>query len=154
MVPEKTTMSMGSAKLTKWKKEPSLEDLKSDLDMSKSAHNSHIAKLDRWQKEYLNETPEAKNKTRSSIRPKLIRQQAEWRIPALTEPLLTSDALFKLTPMTFEDKDKAVQNELLLNYQFNGAINKVAFVDGLIRKLVPEGTAIIRIGWEYEETDD
>lgn len=151
MVSEKT-MSLGSAKLTKWKKEPSLQDLKSDLDMSKSAHNSHIAKLDRWQKEYLNETPEAKNKTRSSIRPKLIRQQAEWRIPALTEPLLTSDALFKLTPMTFEDKDKAVQNELLLNYQFNSAINKVAFVDGLIRKLVPEGTAIIRTGWEYEET--
>ena len=43
MVPEKAIMSMGSAKLTKWKKEPSLQDLKDDLDMSKSAHNAHIA---------------------------------------------------------------------------------------------------------------
>lgn len=139
-------------KLTSWKQEPNLEDLKEDLRICNSAHQTLIKNLDKWDKDFKNPVPEQKGKMpRSSIRPKLIRQQAEWRIPALTEPFLTTDDLFKVNPRTFEDKAKAIQNELVLNYQFNSHINKIGFIDGLVRKLVPEGTAIIRTGWDYQE---
>ena len=77
----------------------------------------------------------------------LIRKQAEWRYPALTEPFLSTDELFQVSPVSWEDRDAAIQNEMVLNYQFNTKIDKVRFIDEYVRAAVNEGTAIIRTGW-------
>lgn len=44
----------------------------------------------------------------------------------------------------------SIQNSMVLNFQFNHLINKVKFVNDLVRTLVNEGTAIARIGWDSE----
>ena len=58
-----------------------------------------------------------------------------------------------MKPVTWEDREAAIQNELVLNNQFNAHINKVGFIDEYVRTLVDEGTAILRTGWVFEEEE-
>ena len=138
--------------LTNWENEPKLETLKNDLTLARSPHDAQITKIKHW-KDLLNITGSAKvekRKGRSSVQPRLVRTQAEWRYSALTEPFLSSDKIFQVLPRTFEDEDSAAQNETLLNYQFDTKLNKVKFIDDVVRTTVNEGTCIIRTGWDRE----
>jgi len=141
--------------LTDWENEPTLLDLKQDYTDAQSDHSGHISKVDTWL-ENLNVTGAAAHKAKpgkSSVVPKLIRKQAEWRYAALTEPFLSTEDIFNVSPVTYEDKQAAEQNELVLNNQFNTKINKTAFIDEYIRTAVDEGTVIVRTGWAYEEDE-
>lgn len=137
------------AKLTSWSKEPSPQLLRQDYESSKLAHDSQVLKINHW-----NDLMQVKGKAkprkvegRSSIQPKLIRRQAEWRYSALTEPFLGSNKVFALTPVTWEDKAACNQNELLLNWQYRTKMNKVKFIDSYVRSTVDEGTCIVQVGW-------
>ena len=135
--------------LTEWSNEPTVADLRSDLESAKSAHSGQMTKITHWLNQ-LNVTGDAKPKKtegRSAVQPRLIRKQAEWRYPGLTEPFLSTEELFKAEPRSWEDKKAAIQNQTLLNYQFNIKINKVRFIDNYVRAAVNEGTVICRVGW-------
>lgn len=151
-----------SSPLTDWAKEPTVRDLKKDLVEARNDHDTQVTVVDGYL-DNLNVTGAAKvksNEGRSRITPKLIRKQAEWRYSALSEPFLSTDDMFNVKPVTWEDKDGAIQNGLLLNNQFNTRINKVKFIDEYVRTGVDEGTVICRVGWDFveeeyeEETDD
>jgi hypothetical protein len=136
-------------KLTSWSNEPTIQTLKGDLEASKPAHDAQVAKIQHWS-DLLHVRGKAKTpqvKGRSSVQPKLIRRQAEWRYSALTEPFLGSNKLFKVSPVTFEDTKAAEQNELVLNWQFRTKLNRVKFIDDLVRSVVDEGTGVVRTGW-------
>jgi len=136
-------------KLTDWKKEPDLTDLKNDLLSAKTAHSAQMTKIGQW-RDLLNCTgSEAVNKVkgRSAVQPKLVRKQAEWRYSSLTEPFLATDKLFTINPVSFEDKKAAKQNEMILNWQFRTKLNRIKFIDDYVRSAVDEGTAIVRVGW-------
>lgn len=141
-------------KLTAWKNEPSVADLKKNYDDAKVDFDIQLSKLQTW-RDNLQVTGSAVVKTRkghSEHVPRLIRKQAEWRYPGLSEPFLVTDDIFKVYPRTAKDKERARQNQLVLNYQFGTKINKIKFIDELVRAVVDEGTAIIQTGWEtYEE---
>lgn len=141
------------AKLTEWEKEPSVSDLKSDYDSSRSAHDAQMGKIQEWLNNLNIEgaAKPPKKAGRSSVQPRLIRKQAEWRYSALTEPFLSTQELFEVDPVSWEDKASAIQNKLLLNYQFNIEINKVKFIDDYVRAAVDEGTVIVRVGWCNQE---
>lgn len=142
-------------KLAKWDNPPKISDLLADFNLAKSSHDTQVTKIDTWL-DNLNITGKARRervKGRSNIQPKLIRKQAEWRYAALSEPFLGVDKLFTIDPITYEDKPRAIQNEVLLNNQFNTVINKVHFVDNFIRTAVNEGTVIVRVGWENQEIE-
>lgn len=142
-------------KLTDWKNEPTAAKLKEDLDASKPAHDTFVQKVQKWRD--LNDVTGAakprKIKGRSSIQPKLIRRQAEWRYSALSEPFNSSEKIFDVSPTTWEDKGAAKQNELLLNWQFRSKLNRVNFVDQYVRCCVDEGTAVVRVGWKRITTE-
>lgn len=137
-----------------WTKAPTLLDLKKDFEQTESFHAKQIANLNRWEESFdVQPIPENKEKkAQSRINPKLIRKQYEWRCSSLSEPFFSTPELFKVNPVTHEDTKRAKQNELILNYQFQTKINKVPFIDSLIRTCVREGTVIVRVGWQYEET--
>lgn len=140
-------------KLTTWKNEPTVSDLKSDYTSAKSSKDSQVAKIDDWL-DLLNVEGNHKPKKikgRSSVQPRLVRKQAEWRYSALSEPFLNSENVFAIAPKTFMDRDAAYQNELVLNYQFNNQIDRVKFIDTYVRTAVNQGTVIARVGWTYEE---
>lgn len=139
-----------SAKLTDWANEPSLQALKLDQENAKQEHDSQISKIQNW-----NDQMQIKGKARppvvkgrSQVQPKLVRRQAEWRYSALSEPFLGSEKLFKVTPVSFEDEEAAVQNELLLNWQFRTKFNRVKLIDDFVRATVDEGTSVLRLGWK------
>ncbi|OYT55976.1 MAG: chromosome partitioning protein ParB [Desulfurococcales archaeon ex4484_217_2] len=139
--------------LTDWAKPPTVADLKADYDAAEPAHSAHVAKVQGYLGKLNGELNNRIPKGRSRIQPKLIRKQAEWRYSALSEPFLATSKLFNVDPRTFEDGESAGDNELLLNYQFNTQINKNAFIDEYVRTLVDEGTAVVQVGWKYEETE-
>lgn len=141
--------------LTKWPNEPSVRDLKQDLTEAHTHHSSAVSRIQEYL-DNLNVTGKAKvnaGKGRSSIVPKLIRKQAEWRYPSLSEPFLSTDDLFKASPVTWADREGAQQNQVLLNSQFNFDIDKVAFIDEYVRAAVDEGTVICRVGWDFQEEE-
>ncbi len=141
-------------KLTDWKKEPSVTTLREDFQLAQPAHDDHVIKVQEWL-DLRNGEGAAKPKTganRSKVQPKLIRKTAEWRYAALTEPFLSADDLYSVSPKTFEDKQGAVQNSQILEWQFRTKINRVRFIDEFVRTTVDEGTSVIRVGWERATT--
>jgi hypothetical protein len=142
--------------LTNWKNPPKLGTLKQDLTFALPTHNLQKTKITEWL-DNLNVTGSAKVNTpkgSSAIVPKLIRKQAEWRYAALSEPFLSTDNVFNVKPVTWEDRDAAKQNELVLNNQFNVHIDKTKFIDEYVRTAVDEGTVIVRVGWEFIEEEE
>ncbi len=136
-------------KLTNWENPPTLLDLKADFEESNSAHDAHTSSVSRWLDNLDGKQQVKARKGRSTIVPKLIRKQAEWRYAALSEPFLSTYDLYTLSPVTFEDKEGARQNELLLNHQINNKIDKVKFIDDYVRTGVDEGSIVVRVGWEH-----
>lgn len=153
---EENTVEMVDAfSFQEWKQEPTVAELKQDLEDAKQAHDSHVNKVAGWL-DNLNVTGAAKIKKRagrSSYVPKVIRKQAEWRYAALSEPFLSTEDLFNTSPVTFEDRKSAQQNGLVLNSQFNHKIKKIKFIDEFVRAAVDEGTVICRVGWDFQEEE-
>lgn len=139
-----------SERLTNWKKEPSLQALKGDLEAGKPAHDAIMNEIREWNDlmKVQGKAKPPKVKGRSQVQPKLVRRQAEWRYAPLSEPFLSSAKLFKLTPVTWEDEEAARQNELVLNYQFRTQLNRIKLIDDYVRSNVDDGTAIARVGWD------
>jgi hypothetical protein len=140
----------GTVKLTDWHSEPNLRTLKQELEDARPAHQIQMQRINRWNDLMMAKgaAKAAKVKGRSSVQPKLIRRQAEWRYSALSEPFLGSNKIFKLDPTTFEDEASAKQNELVINWQFRTKLNRVKLIDDYIRATVDEGTSILRVGWK------
>ena len=141
--------------LTNWAKAPTLLELKQDLTDAKPIHDAQVTKINIWL-DNLNITGKAKIATpagNSAIVPKLIRKQAEWRYAALSEPFLSTDEIFNVRPVTWEDRDAAKQNQLLLNHQLNNVIDKIHFIDAYVRAAVDEGTVVVKVGWDFEDEE-
>lgn len=133
-----------------WPKEPELRSLKQDLENAKPSHDAQMAKVRHWISMLEvtgNQRPEVA-KGRSSVQPKLIRRQAEWRYSALSEPFLGSNKIVKVSPVTWEDSAAARQNELVLNWQFRTKLSRVKLIDDFVRCVVDEGTVVLRTGWK------
>lgn len=141
---------LSAEKLTDWEKEPELKDLKGDLEAARGSHQVQLAKIQRWNDlmQVRGKSKPKQVKGRSSVQPKLIRRQAEWRYSALSEPFLGSNKLVKVSPVTGEDDAGAKQNELVLNWQFRTKLNRVKLIDDFVRSTVDDGTCIIRTGWK------
>ena len=140
---------------TGWKANPTVVDLKACMSEARPMHEAQKKKVQTWL-DNLNVTGSAKpaaSNTNSTIVPKLIRKQAEWRYGSLSEPFLSTDDLFNVNPVTFEDKEAAEQNQLVLNHQFNNGMDKISFIDEMVRAAVDEGTVIARTGWIFEEEE-
>lgn len=139
-----------------WEKPPTLKELKQDFEDAKPSHDAIVQKVQLWL-DNLHVRGKARhvpaNSNSSSHVPQLIRKQAEWRYAALSEPFLSTQDLFNVAPVTFEDKAGAEQNELVLNYQFNCKIRKTRFIDEYVRTAVDEGTVAVRVGWDFQEEE-
>lgn len=138
-------------KLTNWKNEPSVQQLSEDLQAAVSEQTPHYSRLDNWNDIYFARTfKPGKDYKGSKVEMNLVRKQAEWRIPALSETLLSAESLYEVRPVSHEDRKRAEQNGLILNNQFNNKIGKVKLIDQMVRDLVRQGTCIMFVGWAYK----
>lgn len=136
-----------------WENPPKVSDLRNDQTQAQSASDVHHTEVAEWL-DLLNITGKEKVITpagRSQVQPKTIRKQNEWRYPALSEPFMSTPELFDVTPITYDDRQSAIQNALVLNNQVETKIGKSSFIDTYIRTGVDEGTVIVRNGWKFEQ---
>lgn len=138
-----------------WTSAPTLADLKQEQSDSKNAFDTQKNKIRGWLDNLHMEGSAKINppKGYSQVQPKLIRKQAEWRYPALSEPFLSTEELYTLKPVTWEDKEPARQNQLVINNQMSTKIDKQSFIDDFVRATVDEGTAIVKLSWVFEEEE-
>jgi hypothetical protein len=80
-----------------------------------------------------------------------IKRQSEWAHAALVDPFVGATDVIKCTPVTWEDREAARQNELLLNTQFCRQFDRYNFMTTAIKVLDMEATCVIQTGWEYED---
>ncbi len=139
-----------------WKSIPTLVDMRRNYKDAEPARNLHAGLIETWLDNFhVRKSAKPKtNKGFSSIQPRLIRKQAEWRYAPLSEPFLATPDLFIAAPVSWEDKEGAVQHQLLLNNQFSTVINRVNFVDEYVRTAVDEGTVIVQVGWDHQEATE
>ena len=132
-----------------WKNPPKLMDLKMNLQDSMSNHQQAMAIIAEWLDYYhvRGKAAATIRHNRSSVQPRLIRKQAEWRIPSLMEPFLSTEDIFNVNPVTAEDQAASQQNGLVLNNQFNTKLGKVKLITEYIRTVTMEGTVILKTGW-------
>ena len=135
----------------KWKNPPTRADLHNDLISAEDGQEEFRTKLSGWALTLEGGKKLTVKKGKSSARPLLAREQAEWKYPALTEPILGTRDLFQIAPVGGEDVHAAKQNGLVLNNQWTNRINKIKLVDDIARNIVDEGTVIVKTGWETEE---
>ena len=133
-----------------WKNEPTFEDLNNDFIEAMNYHEEFKEKLLLRKKNFEGGPDINAPKGKSNYRPKLIRKNAEWKYPALEDPFLSSTDLFKINPRTWEDEKAAEQNEIILNYQWHTKINRVKFINDIVRGDVDEGTVIVKVLWNAE----
>ena len=132
-----------------WKNEPTVANLKQDLTDSAGEQFTHKANVERWLSNmYITGAAQPKKIAgKSSIVPKLIRKQAEWRYSSLSEPFLNNENIFDVRPTSAGDTKRAEQNGMVLNNQFNTKIDKIKFIDDYVRDAVDLGTVIAEVGW-------
>lgn len=149
------TVDSETSNLTDWKNEPTVADLKQDLESARQSHDTHMRRVEDWIDCYNaeGEYSAPKVKGRSRVAPKLVRKLVEWRVPSLTEPFLSNPDLFELEPVSYEDVASAEQNQLVLNYQFRTKLGLQRFIEDCVRKCTTEGTAVLRTGWKYDERE-
>ena len=134
-----------------WKNPPTVSKLKQDIRDAEPDFRSHVAKVKKYLDARDGKLKVKTAKGRSSIQPKLIRKQNEWRYSSLTEALLSSEDMFDVDPQTHKDVDAARDNAIIINKQFNKDIDRVGFIDEYVRTAVDEGVVFVRTGWEFEE---
>jgi hypothetical protein len=135
---------------TGWTNAPKVGNLQGDIDNARPSQQEYVTLLKKWA-DFLNATGQGAapiRKGRSQVQPKLIKKHAEWRHPSMSEPFLSSSKLFQASPRTWEDKQGAVQAELLLNHQFDTYVDKVAFIDEMVRVGDNQGTVVAEVGWK------
>ena len=134
-----------------WKNIPTLKDLKDNLTEATPSHNNHVSTVNDYISTLRGELRAKIMEGRSKVQHKLVRKQGEWRYSALEEPFLSTNDMFKVSPVTHADVESARQNELILNKQFRVDIPKVKLINKLVRTAVNTGTVIIKLGWETEK---
>ncbi len=138
------------AAATGWANAPQVSDLSRDIDAARPSQQEYVTQLRRWM-DYLEAKGEGaapRRQGRSQVQPKLIKKHAEWRHPSMSEPFLSSSKLFQVSPRTWEDVKSAEQSELLLNHQFSIYVDKVSFIDEMVRVGDTQGTVVAEVGWK------
>ena len=136
-----------------WAKEPTFKDLNEDLNMAQGAHDIVQTKLDEYKEILEGGKPIRARVGKSTVRPRLARKNLEWKVPALEEPFLNTEDMFRIKGRTHEDTDAARQNETLLNYYWATRVNKVRLIGEIARTIAGEGTVFVKNGW-YSQTED
>lgn len=128
-----------------------LSALKKDLQAASTFREDEDIKIARRVSEYQGKPYGNEQKGKSAIVSLDIKRQSEWAHAALVDPFVGAADVIKCTPVTWEDREAARQNELLLNTQFCRQFDRYNFMTNAIKVLDMEATCVIQTGWEYED---
>jgi len=144
-------MKKASKIQTSWKNCPTQADFQNDYDSASASQDELKERIEEWHL-VRDGGPEIEvsGVGKSVARPKLVRKNNEWKYPALADPFLSTNDLFRVAPATHLDVEAAQQNQRVLNYQWNTKVQKTKIVDDIVHTVVDDGTVIVKTGWEAE----
>jgi len=131
-----------------------LKAFKGDLKSADTLRLEAVAKRDDWRDQYNGELYGNEVDGKSKIVSRDIKRQDEWQHASVKDPFVSDQDIIKCNPITFEDKESAKQNELVLNYQFTRQFNRYKFITDVIKLYYSEGTVIVKTGWDYEDEEE
>lgn len=146
---------------TEWTNAPSIMDLKEDIGLCRSNRDYHSTRIQQWRDMYhcrgmfsgFNGDEDHDTK-RSTVQPKLIATQAEWRIATLAEPFLSTDDIFEVNASNQQSIKSAEQQTTILNYQWRTQLDRTNLINRLTRILCIDGTAVLHVGWDTQEVTE
>jgi len=130
-----------------------LDAFKADLEAAKLQRDAIDAKIKVWRSEYDGKPYGNEQKGKSQIVSRDIKKQSEWQHASIIDPFVGMSDIIKASPVTFEDKEAATQNELVLNTQFCRQFDRYNFMTKAVKILDMEGTAVIQTGWDYRDEE-
>lgn len=131
-----------------------LSALKADYEAARILRTDWDQRIVKWVNEYEGKPYGNEVNGRSRIVSRDIKKQAEWAIPSIVDPFVSSTSIVKIAPVTAEDALSARQNEILLNTQFCRQFNRYNFMNKATRLLYTEGTLVVQTGWDYRESKE
>lgn len=147
--------------MTDWVNEPGINDLQNDVQMTLNQRSYHHGRICMWRDmyhcrgKYSGQNGDYDHDTKhSTVQPKLIAQQAEWRIAMLSEPFLSTDDMFDVNPSKKGSIASALQQTTVLNYQWRNQIDRINLVNRLVRVLCIDGTAVMKVSWDSQEVEE
>lgn len=126
-----------------------LTALKEDLRAADRQKQEVDAKIAVWRAEYEGKPYGNETKGKSAIISRDIKKQSEWQHASIIDPFVSTTEIVRCMPVTWEDKQAAEQNELLLNTQFCRQFPRYNFMSKAIKLLDIEGTLVVQVGWDY-----
>lgn len=131
-----------------------LADLKADMKFAEIKKKDLDAQRQVWKDEYDGKPYGNEVNGRSKIVSRDIKKQSEWQHASLIDPFVSTQDIIKCSPVTWEDRAAAEQNELVLNTQFCRQFNRFTFMTKALKVLDREGTVVIQTGWDYEDREE
>jgi len=128
-----------------------LKGMQADLKHAMAARADQDTKIAEYKHGYNGEKYGNEVKGKSQIVSRDIKKQDEWLHPSILDPFVSTREIVKVSPITYEDVDKAKQSELLLNYQFCRDFPRFSFMSKALKVLSQEGTLVVQTGWEYKD---
>lgn len=130
-----------------------LQAFKADLKAAEPLKAQNDAKIREWKDAYDGKPYGNEVAGKSAIVSRDIKRQSEWQHASIVDPFVSTSEIVKCHPITFEDKEAARQNELLLNTQFCRKFDRFNFVSKAVKVADTEGTLIVQTGWDYEDEE-
>jgi len=128
-----------------------LKVFKGDLSSADTLRQEAVTARDVWKKQYNGDLYGNEEQGKSKIVSRDIKRQDEWQHASVKDPFVADQDIIKCNPVTAEDKQAAVQNELVLNYQFTRKFNRYKFMTDVVKLRYSEGTVVVKTGWSYED---
>jgi hypothetical protein len=147
-------MSLQAEERKKLSKKDLLTAFKADMKAADNLRLEQVAQVEQWRKEYNGEKYGNEVKGKSELVSRDIKRQDEWQHASVKDPFVSDTDIVKCSPVTFEDRTAAEQNELVLNYQFARQFPRYKFMTDVIKLFYKEGTVIVKTGWQYEDEEE
>ena len=135
----------------KLKKSEILSALKADMKSADTLRLMMEGKVAKWKSEYDGEPYGNEQKGKSTLVSRDIKRQDEWQHASVKDPFVSSGDVIRCSPVTFEDRKAAEQNQLILNYQFCRQFPRYRFMTDILKLFYKEGTVVVKSSWLYED---
>jgi hypothetical protein len=139
--------------IRKLKKEDVLKIVKADMKAADTLRMDIVKSVEDWKRQYSGEPYGNEEEGKSRLVSRDIKRQDEWQHASVKDPFVSDTDIIKCSPVTFEDRKAAEQNQLVLNYQFTRKFNRYKFITDALKLFYSEGTVIAKTSWEYEDQE-
>lgn len=142
---------MTDDKPQKLSKDDLLKAFKRDIAAADTLRMETESKVEAWKKQYNGELYGNEQEGKSKLVSRDIKRQDEWQHASVKDPFVADQDIIKCSPITYEDRAAATQNQLVLNYQFTRKFNRYKFMTDVIKLFYSEGTVVVKSCWNYED---